>query len=354
MLQSVILRNLSCSGGTFLASVLSANRSVYLLNEFHPLETTPGAFTPNSFIGNFLNHNTYNDLDIVLNSRIEQVKNLGKNLDLTQGSLLIRWHSYFDFLTPYFFAPARSTNFQKFSSLTNSRVFTVIRDPLSSYISNVVEGFISMSLNEYVARYETFIAESEKTFLFRYEDLVTDSKALAGLSERMFGSWSKEQLDSTNWKAISGTKHLRKDSNAKVENVSILDAVKILEKFDFCNIKDGVDNLNRVSEIAGYNRAASENYSYVGKMLGRLVQPVDELTQQRDELTQQRDELTQQRDELTQQRDELTQQRDELTQQRDELTQQRDELTQQRDEILNSTMWRATKPIRWFVNLIKR
>jgi hypothetical protein len=44
---------------------------------------------------------------------------------------------------------------------------------------------------------------------------------------------------------------------------------------------------------------------------------------------------------------------DELTQQRDELTQQRDELTQQRDELLNSTIWKATKPIRWIVNLIK-
>jgi hypothetical protein len=63
---------------------------------------------------------------------------------------------------------------------------------------------------------------------------------------------------------------------------------------------------------------------------------------------------TQQRDELTQQRDELTQQRDELTQQRDELTQQRDDLTQQRDAILNSTIWRATRPIRWFVSQFKR
>jgi len=43
-----------------------------------------------------------------------------------------------------------------------------------------------------------------------------------------------------------------------------------------------------------------------------------------------------------------------IRQQHDELTQQRDELTQQRDELLNSTIWRATKPIRWFVNLIKR
>jgi hypothetical protein len=85
-----------------------------------------------------------------------------------------------------------------------------------------------------------------------------------------------------------------------------------------------------------------------------LTQQRDELTQQRDELTQQRDDLTQQRDELTQQRDELTQQRDELTQQRDELTQQRDELTQQRDKILNSTIWRTTRPIRWFVNQFKR
>jgi hypothetical protein len=57
--------------------------------------------------------------------------------------------------------------------------------------------------------------------------------------------------------------------------------------------------------------------------------------------------------ELTQQRDELTQQRDELTQQRDELTQQRDELTQQRDEMINSTIWRVTKPLRNVVNLLK-
>jgi len=35
------------------------------------------------------------------------------------------------------------------------------------------------------------------------------------------------------------------------------------------------------------------------------------------------------------------------------LTQQRDELTQQRDQILGSTIWRVTKPIRKFVDLIK-
>ena len=223
----------------------------------------------------------------------------------------------------------------------------MIRDPLASYISNVVEGFVSMSLNEFVARYETFITETEEKTLFRYEDLVKDSKALAVFSERMFGSWSEDQLDSTNWKSISGTKHLRGYSKAELESVSILDAVKILEKFDFCNIEDGRENLNRVSEIAGYNRAASVNYFYVGKMLGRLVQPVDELTQQRDELTQQRDELTQQRDELTQQRDELTQQRDELTQ-------QRDELTQQRDEIVDSTIWKLTNPLRKVIELFKK
>ena len=49
----------------------------------------------------------------------------------------------------------------------------------------------------------------------------------------------------------------------------------------------------------------------------------------------------------------LSSARDELTQQRDELTQQRDELTQQRDELRNSTIWKATKPIRRFANLIK-
>jgi hypothetical protein len=38
----------------------------------------------------------------------------------------------------------------------------------------------------------------------------------------------------------------------------------------------------------------------------------------------------------------------------DELTQQRDELTQQRDDLLNSTIWRATKPLRTLVHVFKR
>ena len=102
------------------------------------------------------------------------------------------------------------------------------------------------------------------------------------------------------------------------------------------------------------NEAFLKKHSKLNADLEVSLLKIDQLTQQRDELTQQRDERTQQRDELTQQRDELTQQRDERTQQRDELTQQRDELTQQRDVILNSTIWRATRPIRWFVNQFKR
>lgn len=35
-------------------------------------------------------------------------------------------------------------------------------------------------------------------------------------------------------------------------------------------------------------------------------------------------------------------------------TQQRDELTQQRDELVNSTIWKTTKPIRRFLSLLKR
>ena len=37
-----------------------------------------------------------------------------------------------------------------------------------------------------------------------------------------------------------------------------------------------------------------------------------------------------------------------------ELAQQRDELAQQRDEVFNSTIWRATKPLRSLINVTKR
>jgi hypothetical protein len=62
----------------------------------------------------------------------------------------------------------------------------------------------------------------------------------------------------------------------------------------------------------------------------------------------------QERDVLTQERDVLTQERDVLTQERDVLTQERDVLTQERDVLTNSTIWRATKPVRRVVAWIKR
>ena len=337
MPDTIILRNLSCSGGTFLTNVFSANRKICLLNEFHPLEAIKGSFTPSSLIGNLLNHNAYNNPNTVLKYRIEQINALDKDLDLSQKKLFIRWHSYYDYLSPYFSDPARLDHFQKFVSETNSRVFTIIRDPLASYISNVVEGFISMSLNHYLTRYEAFVSESDQMHFFRYEDLVKDSKTLALVSERIFGSWSEEQLDSKNWSSISGTKYLRKDSVSEPENVSILDAIKILKKFEFCKIEEALENLSRVSDVCGYERPSSESDSYVGKMLGRLVSPLDVLTQERDVLTQERDALTQERDVLTQERDVLTQ--------------ERDVLTQERDALITSKIWRVTKPIRWLAHL---
>jgi FkbM family methyltransferase len=85
-----------------------------------------------------------------------------------------------------------------------------------------------------------------------------------------------------------------------------------------------------------------------------LVTSIEQLQTLRDDLTQQRDDLTQQRDDLTQQRDDLTQQRDDLSQQRDDLSQQRDDLSQQRDALLNSTIWKTTKPLRSFIRYFKR
>jgi hypothetical protein len=63
---------------------------------------------------------------------------------------------------------------------------------------------------------------------------------------------------------------------------------------------------------------------------------------------------TQERDVLTQERDVLTQERDVLTQERDVLTQERDVLTQERNALIQSTIWRASKPIRWFFSGLRK
>ena len=80
----------------------------------------------------------------------------------------------------------------------------------------------------------------------------------------------------------------------------------------------------------------------------------DRIAGERDQISGERDQLTIERDDLTTERDQLTTERDQLTIERDDLTTERDQLTIERDNLLNSTIWRATKPIRWFVNLFKR
>jgi hypothetical protein len=50
----------------------------------------------------------------------------------------------------------------------------------------------------------------------------------------------------------------------------------------------------------------------------------------------------------------LTAERDGLTAERDGLTAERDGLTAERDALINSTIWKATKPVRRVVAWIKR
>jgi hypothetical protein len=64
--------------------------------------------------------------------------------------------------------------------------------------------------------------------------------------------------------------------------------------------------------------------------------------------------ITEERDGLTAERDGLTAERDGLTAERDGLTAERDGLTAERDALINSTIWKATKPVRRVVAWIKR
>ena len=51
--------------------------------------------------------------------------------------------------------------------------------------------------------------------------------------------------------------------------------------------------------------------------------------------------------------DEIMAQRDEWRQQRDQIAEDRDSITQDRDDLLDSTIWKATKPVRWVIRIFK-
>ncbi len=57
---------------------------------------------------------------------------------------------------------------------------------------------------------------------------------------------------------------------------------------------------------------------------------------------------------FAQQHDQLAQQHDQLAQQHDQLAQQHDQLAQQHDGLLNSTIWKLTKPLRVIIDLFKK
>jgi FtsZ-binding cell division protein ZapB len=332
MARVIILRNLSCSGGTYLTSVLTARRDISVLNEFHPCESTPGHFSPNSLIGNLVNSGTTVEPKVLFSYRTREINTLKHKQGLNLGDyLFIRWHSYFDYFTGFNLNENRVQLFGEFCEKTECKVFTVLRDPLTSYVSNVVEGFLNISFGEYLIKYEQFVAESDHAELYRYEDICLSASALEEISTRFLGYWNPEQLDSKNWKPLSGTRHL-KTSNEKPNLVSLNDARKILHKFTFSEIEHSMDDLEALNLKTGYDVKRSNNQSYVDLAVSRLNSPLDALTQERDALTQERDALTQERDALTQERDALTQ--------------ERDALTQERDALISSISWKITRPFR--------
>lgn len=81
------------------------------------------------------------------------------------------------------------------------------------------------------------------------------------------------------------------------------------------------------------------------------------IASERDQIKNDRDliarKLTSERDQIAGERDRIAGERDEIAADRDQLNVELNQLTSERDQLLNSTIWRATKPIRWFVNLFK-
>ena len=287
-----LLRNLSCSGGTFITSVLTARNDTALINEFHAFEKTPKNFTPNSLIGNLLNSMSFINRDEVLDYRISEINELKiENFNFEHNKLFIRWHSYCDYLTDEIDYLNREINFQKFCSETKCEVLTIIRDSLTSYTSNVIEGFIQMSLGNFLQRYEVFFNEIANKNIFKYQDFCVNPKQFEEVSLKLFGSWNQTQLNSLNWKSIAGSRFLEEKDWGEANLATLEDARSILGDFQFSELEENLEKLEQVTLMAEYETNRSRNHLYAPNMKSRISNTSLFRTQERDALTQERDAL---------------------------------------------------------------
>ncbi len=103
--------------------------------------------------------------------------------------------------------------------------------------------------------------------------------------------------------------------------------------------------------IAGERDQISGERDRIAGERDQVAADRDRIAGERDQISGECDRIAGERDQIAADRDRITQ---ELTSERDQVAADRDRITSERDDLLNSTIWRAAKPIRWFANLFKR
>lgn len=251
-MKIAVLFNLSASGGTVCSSVLTASKSISILNEFHPLAIQQGTFMPASPIGNLLQSGIdFSELEIV--ELQKQVLNdvVIPNIKKRNMNLFIRWHSYSDYLTKTISNERMKLARMVIDDLDYKSV-VILRDPLSTYISNYSEEFINYGFKTFLERYTLFVEENKLNDLYRYEELMMNSDKFSSLGNKLFGDWNSNQIDPKNWKTISGTKKNVKSGIREPNIFSLVDARRLLPLNVYDEIEENRNELDLITKELGY------------------------------------------------------------------------------------------------------
>ncbi|WP_342804834.1 sulfotransferase [Alteromonas sp. M12] len=173
-----IIHHFACSGGTLISKCLASMPNVYLLSEVHPLSQNHISSKPK-----------YLPTDITTLARYAKIPNvdvLAEKLFVNNireaeafvreggGQLVLREHTHIDFCLGDM-ASSCSVVDDCLKAHFNLKHLVTVRNPIDSYLSLMVNGWVQFSPNtfdEYCKRLIEFIKQYPAKNVLRYEDFV--------------------------------------------------------------------------------------------------------------------------------------------------------------------------------------
>jgi len=173
-----LIHHFACTGGTLIAKCIASMPNTQLLSEVEPHSTIPqqrrSRFAPTDLIGLMRNSSRGSDSELesrVFMAALEKLYEdcVGKGL-----RLVLRDHAHSNYCIGT--SVSRAPNLRRLiRDCYAQKSIVTVRHPLDSWLSLNNNGWVQFqpgSLDEYSARYQTFLDDHVEAPILRYEDFV--------------------------------------------------------------------------------------------------------------------------------------------------------------------------------------